>query len=85
VTYIIVSISYILLRKKEPDMVRPYRLKHWRFVGYGAIILCFVTVIICMPGSPSALNWPYEWGIIGAWILLGASLFFFSKHKRKQV
>nr|WP_231896189.1 hypothetical protein [Haloferax sp. BAB-2207] len=27
-----------------------------------------------LPGSPSALAWPYEWAMVGGWCLLGVVL-----------
>ena len=35
--YCMVSISFLILRKKEPDMARPYKVGYYKFVGlYGS-------------------------------------------------
>ncbi len=79
ITYVIVSISFLILRKKEPDMERPYKLKYWRLIGFGSLLLCLGMVVLYLPGTPAALSWPYEWGIIGIWSLLGVVLFIIAK------
>ena len=60
VAYLIVSISFLVLRKKEPEMSRPYKVKHGKLVGTIAVIMCVVLAIMYLPGSPAALVWPYE-------------------------
>src|SRR5699024_7812217 len=40
--YLFVSISFIKLRKAEPDLVRPYKIKQWKVVGALAIILSII-------------------------------------------
>ena len=35
-----------------------------RFLIHGLLMLY-------LPGSPSALLWPVEWGLVGAWFALG--------------
>lgn len=79
ISYLMVSISFLVLRKNEPDMPRPYRVKHGKFVGAMAVILCTSMVLIYLPGGPAQLCWPYEWGIILGWAALGAGFFFWTK------
>jgi APA family basic amino acid/polyamine antiporter len=31
--------------------------------------------LLYMPGSPAALIWPQEWGIVLAWTILGGILY----------
>jgi amino acid transporter len=81
-TYLLVSICFIKLRKKEPALPRPYPIRHWKFFGCGAITLCAVLLIMYMPGMPASLEWPFEWAIIIAWIVLGALLFVLAERSR---
>ena len=37
--YCMVAISFIILRKKEPDMARPYKVKHYKIVGTIAVLM----------------------------------------------
>ncbi|TCO68488.1 APC family permease [Marinisporobacter balticus] len=71
VSYLIVSISFLVLRKKEPGMPRPYKVKKGNLVGIIAIVLSFGMMCLYLPGAPASLAWPYEWGIILGWFTLG--------------
>jgi amino acid transporter len=75
IAYFFVSISFLLLRRKEPNMERPFKVKNGRFIGVLAVILSIGFVLLYMPGMPAALIWPYEWLIVLAWILLGGYYF----------
>lgn len=74
IAYAIVAWSFLTLRRREPDMPRPYAVRHWRFVGWSALVLSICIGILYMPGSPAALLWPYEWLIVLGWAILGALL-----------
>jgi fatty acid desaturase len=67
------------LRKNEPELERPYQAPGGRVTGYLALLLSIGIGALYFPGSPSALVWPQEWGIILFWILLGAVLFGLSR------
>ncbi len=76
VAYLFVPLAFLALRRKEPEMPRPFRVRHPRLVGVGAFVLTIALLGAYLPGSPSALIWPYEWGIILTWAALGVVLFF---------
>ena len=82
VAYLMVSISYVILRKKEPEMERPYKCKRGMIVGIVAICLAgFMTSLYIIPANFTAhLIWQ-EWIVVGAWIVLGLFFFFYSKRK----
>ncbi|HDK7157371.1 TPA: APC family permease [Clostridium botulinum] len=84
ISYLLVSISFLVLRKKEPNMERPYKVKHPKFVGIMAIVLCVGMLLMFMPGLPSGLSWPYEWGIILTWFLLGGIFYLVASNKAKN-
>lgn len=71
VAWLMVAISFLVLRKKEPKMVRPFYLKGGSVIGWLAIIMGLGIGVLYMPGMPSALIWPYEWIIIIIWVILG--------------
>ena len=79
VAYMTVSISFLVLRYKEPDMPRPYKIKCGKLVGIIATLLSFAMLILYMPGASAALTWPYEWGIVLGWTVLGIILFIWAK------
>ena len=84
IAYLIVSISYLVLRKKEPEMERPYSIRRWKMVGVLAAVLCVFMLVMYMPGMPSALKWPYEWVIIGTWVILGVVLALANRLQRRK-
>jgi APA family basic amino acid/polyamine antiporter len=75
IAYAFVAWSFLVLRKREPDMERPYRVRNGRIVGWLALILSLAIATLYMPGSPAALVWPHEWMIVLAWVLLGAAMY----------
>ena len=75
IAYLMVAISFISLRLKEPHLKRPYAVKHWKFIGAAAAIMSAFILLICFPGFPAALSWPYEWGIILTWFGFGGLLY----------
>jgi len=79
IAYMTVAISFLVLRKKEPNISRPYKVKYGKFVGVAAIILSLFLLVLYLPGSSAALIWPYEWGIILIWIALGIIFYLWAK------
>lgn len=81
VAYFFVAWSFVVLRKKEPEMSRPFRAGRSPIVGYLAMILSLSLAMLYLPWFPSALSWPVEWAIIGAWSFLGIVLYGYSRLK----
>ena len=83
--YLMVSISFLILRYKEPEMKRPYKVKCGKVVGVLAIIFSgFLTLLYIVPVSfGAALVWQ-EWIVVGTWCLLGVFFFFYSKAKYSE-
>jgi amino acid transporter len=79
VAYAFVAWSFLVLRKREPEMTRPYVVKHGIWVGWTALLLSLGVAALYFPGSPAALVWPYEWMIVFGWIILGVLLALFAK------
>jgi amino acid transporter len=74
VAYAFVAWSFLALRRNEPEMERPYRVKRGRFIGWTALVLSIGLGVLYLPGSPAALVWPQEWAIVAGWIVLGLVL-----------
>lgn len=74
VAYIFVPIAFLVLRAKEPELVRPYRLKYGKTVGVIAITLGLgLFALFFLPlGSQLATE---EWVIIGMWSCVGVALY----------
>src|SRR5699024_8464441 len=86
VAWLMVAISFIILRKKAPEMERPFRLSGGVTFGWIAVVMSIGVGILYMPGMPSALVWPYEWIMILIWAVLGVILYKVSiaKYGAKQ-
>ena len=78
ITYLMISISFLKIRKNEPNLRRYYTIKKGRMVGIGAVISAIFFLFWYTPFSPSALLWPYEWALVFAWVSLGIILVVFS-------
>jgi len=84
IAYGMVAWSFLVLRKKEPELERPYKVRYGKFVGTSALVLSIGLGLLYLPGSPAALIWPQEWGIVLAWIILGGILYSFSRNRRER-
>lgn len=82
IAYMFVSISFCILRKKKPEMARPYKVKAGRFVGVMAVLMAgFMTLLYIVPASFSAALVWQEWVVVGIWLALGVLFYFYSKKK----
>ncbi len=82
--YFMVSVSFLVLRVKEPDMERPYKVGPYRFVGIMAVLMSgFMLVMYVVPSSGSAL-YPQEWAMVLGWTLLGLIFGVYCKLRYKE-
>ncbi|WP_017723890.1 APC family permease [Staphylococcus xylosus] len=79
--YLLVAISFLKLRKTQPDLERPYRIRNGRVIGIIAVVLSILFIIIYLPGMPSSLAWPAEWLIVLAWYFVAFVLYFTQKRR----
>ena len=81
ITYFLVSVAFVLLRKREPDMERPMRVGGKGNVGIvvGAIaaVLCLFLFVLYLPVTPwsAELAWP-SWTMFGLWLIAGVVMMF---------
>ncbi|MGP4079064.1 APC family permease [Pseudalkalibacillus sp. R45] len=75
VAYFMVALAFLVLRKKEPGMDRPFRAGKGNAVGWIALVLSICFISLYMPGMPAALVWPAEWIMVAVWFLIGAYYF----------
>ncbi|MBF7055021.1 APC family permease [Halomonas sp. KAO] len=78
VAYLFVSLSFVVLRRREPDMERPFKVRHGKLVGALAVLLSLGLSAMYLPGSPSALS-AVEWMLFAGWMLLGLALYAWSR------
>ena len=82
--YCMVALSFIILRSKSPDMQRPYKVKHYKFVGVMAVLMSGLMVVMyVIPNSGCSLVWQ-EWLMAGGWCILGVFFAVYCKLKYKE-
>lgn len=83
-SYCIVAVAFLRLRKTEPDMNRPYKVKNYKFIGLMAILLSgMMCVLYLVPGSGSTLTMT-EIIIIVIWATIGIMFAVVSKIRYKD-
>lgn len=79
IAYFLVAVSFLLLRRREPEMERPLRVggrgKGGIIIGVLAAVLCLGLTSLYLPGMPASLD-AAPWILFGLWWVLG-TLFFF--------
>ncbi|WP_141631330.1 APC family permease [Mobilicoccus pelagius] len=73
VAWIMVALAFIILRRREPEMERPFRTPGGVVTGGIAIALASGVAVLFMPGMPAALTGP-EWAIVAVWSVFGIPL-----------
>jgi ethanolamine permease len=78
ISYVMQMLAFVLLRKRMPNMERPFRSPLGPGGAWIALVICLVTMVFLF------LNPAYNMGVIGAaiWYLLGLAYFAFYAHKR---
>ncbi|WP_345784885.1 APC family permease [Natrinema sp. 1APR25-10V2] len=72
--WVMVVVSFLVLRVREPEMDRPLKIPAGKAVGVLGLGLTLGFTAMYLPGAPSALQWPFEWGIVFLWVVLGIGL-----------
>ena len=81
IAYLYVAASFIRLRQKQLQMPRPWRAPGGMATGVAAFVLGLAIFVLYLPGSPSALHWPQEWGMLLGWAGLGAVLLLLARRR----
>src|SRR5699024_8746663 len=76
IAYFLVSVGFLVLRRREPDMERPLRIggtgKSGAVIGAISSVLTLLLFILYLPITPfsAELDWK-SWVMFGAWLLVG--------------
>ena len=86
IAYLLVAVSFIILRKREPEMIRPFRASGGIFLGAFGVIASLGMAALYLPSMPAALIWPQEWLMVLAWFGLGAMSYWwiYLPYKKKN-
>lgn len=81
VAYCIVSVSFLMMRKKYKTLKRPYEVKHYKIVGGLAVFLSgLMAGLYIVPGTSCTLSFP-EVIIMIIWSGLGLIFYLYCKKK----
>lgn len=83
VAYIFVPIAFLVLRRKEPELYRPFKLRFGLTTGIIAVILGIALLLLYFPPSSSALGKP-EWVIILIWSAVGVCSYLYYLSRRSK-
>ncbi|MGE5380468.1 MAG: APC family permease [Methylocystaceae bacterium] len=83
--YLMVSISFLMLRKQEPNLSRPFKVSSGNLIGWLAVIMSVIFGVLYLPWSPGALVWPYEWVMLIIWGAIGVILAIWNKSAYSNV
>ena len=67
------------IRKIHPELKGGFRNKHLFLPTLGGVIAIVIALATVIPGTAVSLVWPYEYVILGVWIVIGLLAFFTSK------
>lgn len=74
IAYFLVAVTFLILRRREPDMERPFRVGGTSGLGTAVGICAALTTLgllsLYMPGMPAALS-AEPWILFGLWWVLG--------------
>ena len=81
VAYFMVALAFLKLRRDEPEMERPYKVRYPRLIGILAVIMSgFMVVMYIIPNTGATLV-SQEWAIIIGWMVLAVFFAIYAKHK----
>ena len=81
IAYFMVALSFVVLRKREPDTARPFKVKYGVAAGIVAMLVAVFFIILYLPVGSSSLN-TQEWVIVFSWAVLGVFLYLNSLRRR---
>lgn len=61
IAYVFVVVSFLVLRFKDPEMDRPFKVPLGVPLGIVTLVMTLGLLTLYFPGSPAALLWPEEW------------------------
>ena len=81
ITWLLVSVAFIKLRKTNPDLERPYKVPAGNIIGWAAIIFSAAYLFLYTPWGPSGLL-PIEWA--GVLVILVIAVIIYFAYNRRE-
>lgn len=83
IAYLMVAISFVILRRNCKNLPRPFRVKHGMIVGIIAVMISLFFVSLYLPVGSSSLS-GVEWVIVGVWVGSGMLFYLLSLPHMKE-
>lgn len=80
--YGISVLAFVLLRRNQPDMIRPYKISNGKILGACAVLVVLFFLYLYLPFGPSSLD-AVEWGMVIGWFLIGGLVVMASLRKTR--
>jgi len=84
IVYLMVSLSFIVLRVKQPELQRPYKVKYAKLVGAMSVGVSLFFAYLYLPMGPSPLVGT-EWALVCGWFALGLILALYARWRNNHV
>ena len=68
-------VSMYQIRRRYPQVERPYRVRLSWLPGIGGVAALLVILATLAPGTDMSLVWPYEYAILLVWVVLGIVIY----------
>ncbi len=68
-------ISMYQIRRRYPNVERPYRVRLFWLPAIGGVAALLVILATLAPGTDMSLVWPYEYAILLVWVVLGVVIY----------
>ncbi len=65
------AFNLVAIRHKHPQLRGGFHNKHLALPVVGGIIAIFIALATLMPGTSVSLVWPYEYVVLGVWVVIG--------------
>lgn len=85
ISYLLVAISFLVLRRKEPELERPFRVKYGRCIALAVVLFCICFLIFSTPLGRVTTLWPTEWMLISTWALIGIFFALWARNAYQNV
>lgn len=85
--YLSTSLGVLVLRRRDPDRPRPYRLRAGRLVALAASLGSVLLLLSSLRQHwlDAGKSLPLEWVVLAAWALVGAALYRMAQPEREAI
>lgn len=84
-SYLLVAVSFLVLRRKEPELERPFKVKYGEPIAVMVVLVSASFLLFYTPVWGGSLKWPNEWMLIILWTLIGVLFVLWSKSANQKV